>query len=90
LEKKLEKPDEDEEDEDKKPVKKEAKPKKEEDEECKKDEEDEEKPKKEEKKASKGAKIEDAEGKTFNATTDGVPAWIAEVANAAKKAGILD
>jgi hypothetical protein len=82
LEKKLEKPCEDEdEDEDKKPAKKEVK---------KEPEEDEEKPKKEEKKASKGGKIEDAEGKTITANATGVPAWIAEVADAAKKAGILD
>jgi len=81
MEKKLEKPDEDEEDEDKKPAKKEVKKEK---------PEDEDKPEKEEKKASKGAKVEDAEGKNITATATGVPAWIAEVADAAKKLGILD
>jgi hypothetical protein len=81
LEKKLEADDEDEEDEDKdKDAKKPAKKEKKEEEECK----------KEEKKASKGAMVEDAEGKTIEATANGVPAWIAEVSEAAKKAGILD
>jgi hypothetical protein len=86
LEKKLEKDNECKKDEEEDEAKKKEKPK-----DGDEDEDDKETKKaKKEATASKGAKVENAEGTEIKAETNGIPTWCAEVAEFARKKGILD